>query len=104
MRGQGRAGVFFKTIKNFFALAEAIKKWSQGADVQGMRAEPQEVAGDSLQLRQYSSNHARPEWSFGQQQFLHRLAISQAAADGCDIVHAVDIGSKLLIRSAFRAV
>ena len=67
-----------------------------------MRSEPQEVTGDSLQFRQDGSNHARPLRSFHHEQFFHGLAIPQAAAHRCDIVHAVDVGSKLLIRAILR--
>src|SRR5258708_2541010 len=62
-----------------------------------MRTEPQEMAGDSLQLRQDGSNHARAGWGFHQEQFFDCFAISQAAADSRDVVHTVDVRSKLLI-------
>ena len=99
MRGQARPAVLFKNLQDFFTLAEAIEERSKCTNVQSMSAEPQEVAGDPLQLRQNRSNHARARWSFHNQQFFHCLAISQAAADSRDIVHAVDVRSKLLIRA-----
>ena len=99
MRGQARPAVLFKNLQDFFALAEAIEERSKCTNVQSMSAEPQEVAGDPLELRQNRSNHTRARWSFHNQQFFHCLAISQAAADSRDIVHAVDVRSKLLIRA-----
>jgi len=53
-------------------------------------------------LRQDSSNHTRPRRSFHDKQFFNRLAITEAAADGGDVVHAVDIRRKLLIRAVLR--
>src|SRR5258708_32367064 len=67
-----------------------------------MCAQPEEMAGNSLQLRQNGSNHARPWRGLRDEQFFHRFAISQAAADGRDIVHAVYIGSKLLVCAVLR--
>src|SRR5256884_1687041 len=102
MGGQARPAILFKNFQNLFAFAEAVEERRKGANVQGMRAEPQEMAGDSLQLRQDGANHAGTRRRFHDQQFFNGFAISQAAADGCDIVHAVDIGSKLLIGAVLR--
>src|SRR6266446_310503 len=100
--GQARPAVFLKNLQNFFAFAEAIKERRKRANIQSMGTEPQEVAGNSLQLRQDRSNHARSRRSFHDQQFFHCLAISQAAADGGNVVHAVDVGRKLLIGAVLR--
>src|SRR5216117_3115263 len=67
-----------------------------------MCAQPEEMAGDSLQLRQNGANHSRAWRSFHEEQLFYRLAISQAAADRRDVVHAVDIGSKLLVCAVLR--
>src|SRR5207245_10005396 len=87
----------FKNVHDFYAFSEAVEERGERANVQSMRAEPQEVTGDSLQLRQDGSNDAGTRRRFDDQQFFNGFAISQAAADGRDVVHAVDIGSKLLI-------
>src|SRR5882724_10390559 len=102
MGAQTRATILLKNYQKFFALAETVEKRSARGMVQGMSAEPQEMAGDSLEFRQDCSNHARARWSFRHEQFFHRFAISQAAADGSDVVHTVDIGSELLVGAVFR--
>src|SRR5207244_12477300 len=56
MRGQARPAVLFKNLQDFFALAEAIEEQSKCTNLQIMRAEPQEVTCDPLQVGHNRSN------------------------------------------------
>jgi len=103
MRGQARPRNTSQRFSEFLAFAEAVEKRREGADVQSVRAKPQEMAGDSLKLRQNSSNHAPQRGGASTiSNFSNCLAVSQAAADGGDVVHTIDIRSKLLIRAVLR--
>ena len=95
--GEPRAAIFLENFQNFFALAEAIKNWRQRADIKRMGAEPEQVAGDSLQLRQDRADHARPRRGFHAHQFFNRFAVAQAIRNRCDVIHAVHVGRELLV-------
>src|SRR6266478_5751340 len=67
-----------------------------------MCAQPEEMASNSLQLGQNSTNHPRAWRSLHDEQFFHRFAVPQATANGRDVIHAVDIRSKLLVCAVLR--
>jgi hypothetical protein len=50
-------GEHLEDAQNFFALAEAVEEHAHGADVDGVRAEPHQMAVQAGQLRQHD---ARP--------------------------------------------
>ncbi len=56
------------------------------------------MTGYALQLRQNGANHSRARRRFHDQQLFNGFAVAQPVADRSDIVHAVYIGSELLIR------
>src|SRR5246127_3197898 len=97
VRGEARATILFEDFEDFFALAEAVEERGESADVQSMSAEPNQVAGNALQFRKDGANDPGAWRRFGIEEFFDSLAIAQAIADRRDIIHAIDIRSKLLI-------
>ncbi len=65
-----------------------------------MGAEPQQVAGDTLK---FGENGADDAGAWGgasdDEKFFDCFAIDQAVADGGNVIHAIDIGSELLVRA-----
>ena len=97
VRGEPRAAILLKDFQDLFPLAQAVKQRRQRADVERMRPQPEQVAGDALQFGEDRSNHARPQRRFRAQQFFDRLAIAQAVRNRRDVVHAVHVRRELLI-------
>jgi len=54
-----RAAILLENFKNFFPPRAAVKKRCQRANVERMGPEPEQMAGNSLQLGEYRSNHSR---------------------------------------------
>ena len=52
VRGQPRAAVLLEDLERLFALAQAVEHRRDGADIERVRAQPQQVAGDAVQLRE----------------------------------------------------
>ena len=89
--------ILLENLQDLFALAQAVEKRRQRADIQRVRAQPEQVAGDALQLGEDRANHARARRRFGAEQFLHRLAVAQAVRNRRHVVHAVHVGRELLV-------
>ena len=97
VRGEARAAVLFENLERLFALAQAVEHRRDGADVERMRAQPQQVAGDAVQLREDDAHRLRARRRFHVQQLLHRQAVAQAVGDRGHVVHAVDVGVELRV-------
>jgi hypothetical protein len=97
MRGETGATILFEDFENFFALAETVEERSERANIQSMSAEPNQVAGNALEFGENGANYFCASWSFGIEQFFDCFTVAEAVADCGDIVHAIDIGRKLLI-------
>ena len=95
--GQARAAILLKDFQNFFPLAEAVEDRRHRPDIQRVRAQPEQVAGDALQLGEDGAHPARPRRRFRAQQFFHRFAVAQAVGDRRHVVGAVHVGSELSI-------
>ena len=59
VRGQPRAAVLLENFQDLFPFAQAIKQRRQRADVQRVRPQPEDVAGDALQFREDGADHPR---------------------------------------------
>ena len=99
--GQPRAAIFLEDFQNLFALAETIEDRRERADIERMRPEPEQVAGDALQFRENRAHHSRARRRFGTQQFFDGFAIAQAVRDRRDVIHAVHVRRELLIAAMF---
>ena len=62
--GEPRATIIFENLQNFFAFAEGVKNRCNGADVERVRAQPQQVACDAVQLRQNDTCDLRARGRF----------------------------------------
>ena len=92
VRGQARAAIFLVDLENLFAVAEGIEQRRDRADIERVRAQPKLMAGHAVQFGQNHANVLGARRSFDVEQFLDRLAVSQAVRDRGDIIHAVDVG------------
>ena len=99
--GEPRAAVLLENLERFFALAQAIENRRNGADIEGVRAQPQQMAGDAVQLGEDHAHRLRPRRRFDVEQLLDRQAVAQAVGDRGHVIHAVHIGGELLIGAVF---
>ena len=97
MRGEPRAAIFFENLQDLFPLAQAVKQRRQGANVERMRPQPEQMARNPLQLRKDRSNHPRAKRRLRSQQLFDRLAVAQAVRNGRDVIHTVHVGRELRV-------
>jgi len=62
-----------------------------------VRAQPQQVAGDAVQLREDHADRLRARRRFHVEQFLHGQAVAQSVGDGRHVVHAIHVGVELRV-------
>src|SRR5258708_16211653 len=99
--GKARAAVFFKDLEDFFALAHAIEEGRESADIEGVRAEPEQVAGYALEFGKDGADDPGARRGFDDEKFLDCFAIAQAVADGGNGGHAIEVRSKLSVGAIF---
>ena len=64
MRGEPSAAILFENLENLFAVAEGIEQRRDRADIERVRAQPELVAGDAVQLSEDDSNILRARGRF----------------------------------------
>ena len=97
VRGQARAAVFLEDVQRQLAFPHAVEQRRDGADVEGVRAQPDEVAGDAVQFGENDADRLRARRRLDAEQFFDRQAVAEAVGDRGDVVHAVHVGGELLI-------
>src|SRR5262249_33393354 len=97
VRREPRPAILLENLKNLLALAEAVENGRERADIERVRAEPEQVTGDALKLGEDRADHLGAGRRLDAHQLFNRLAIAQAVRNRGDIVHAVHIRRKLLI-------
>src|SRR5260370_1412164 len=78
-----------KNLQDFFALAEAIKKDGHGPEVDGVRAQPDQVRGNALQFDHQHADILRALWYFQPEKSFDGKAISEVIAQRIEVVDAV---------------
>ncbi len=91
MRGQAGAAILFENLENFFAVAKGVEERRHGADVERVRAQPELMAGQAIQLGENYANVLRARRGFDVQKLFDRFAVAQAVRDRGHIIHAVDV-------------
>ena len=94
---QACAACHFKKIQNLFPVAKTIKEGGKCTDVDSVRADRDEVAGDSLQLRH---NDADVFNSFGHLNFQQPFCcnnVGKFVVHRTNIIHPVNVGNHLLV-------
>jgi hypothetical protein len=99
--GETRAAVFFEDFEGLLAFAEAIEHRRDGADIERVRTQPEQVAGDAVQLGEDDAHGLGARRGFHIEQLLHRQAVAQPVGDGGHVIHAVHVGVELRIRAVF---
>ena len=97
VRGEPRAAVLLEDLEDFFALAQAVEHRRDGADIERVGAQPQQVAGDAVQFGEDHAHGLRARRRFHVQQLLDRQAVAQAVRDRGHVVHAVHVGVELRV-------
>jgi hypothetical protein len=97
VRGQPRAAVLLEDVESFFAFAEAVEHGCDGADIERVRSQPHQVAGNAVQLGEDDAHHLRSGRRLDVQQLLHRQAVAQTIGHGRHVVHAVDVRIELRV-------
>ena len=75
--------------QNLFALAEAIQEHRHRADIDGVRAQPDQVAVQARELGQHHAHPLRLRRNFEAEQLLHRQAIAQVIRKRREVIDAV---------------
>ncbi len=101
MGGEARAAIFLEDLEDLLALAQAVEDGRDGADIEGVGAEPKEVAGDAVQFGEDDADCLSAGGRFDVEKLFDREAVAQAVGNGGDVIHAVDIGGELLIGAVF---
>src|SRR5262249_37804245 len=76
-------------VENLLALAEAVEEDALRAQIERAGAEPDEVAGDALQLGQHDARKPRLLGHVDAQQLLDGERIAKIVAEWREIIHAV---------------
>ena len=93
-----RAPQYFSKILRISSRSrKAVEHRRDRADIERVRAQPQQVARDPVQLRQNHADDLRPRRRLHIQQLLDRQAIAQAVRDRRHVIHAVDVGIELRV-------
>ena len=87
----------FENLQDFFALAKGIKEDGHRAQVDGMRAQPNQVRSAARQFRQQHADVLRALRNFHAQNLLHRQAVAQIIRKRRQIIDAVGQGHNLRI-------
>ena len=95
------AGEIFENFQDFFALAEAVEEDGHRAQVNGVRADPDQMRSAARQLREQHANVLRALGDFDSENFFHREAIAQVVRKRRKIINAVGEGDTLRIRLRF---
>ena len=84
-------------LEDLFALAEAVEEDAHGADIDGVRAQPDQVAVEAGELGEHHAHPLRLRGDFELQQFLHRQAVAEVVGERGEVVHAVGERHRLLV-------
>eukprot|EP00825_Cyclidium_porcatum_P002331 TRINITY_DN11073_c0_g1_i1.p2 TRINITY_DN11073_c0_g1~~TRINITY_DN11073_c0_g1_i1.p2 ORF type:complete len:369 (+),score=42.63 TRINITY_DN11073_c0_g1_i1:92-1198(+) len=90
--GGGRetgAAVRLEHIEDVFALAPGVEEDRQGADIHGVGAQPDQVAGDPIELVEQRADVLGAARHRDAEEFFVGLRPSQVIGDGGGVVHAV---------------
>ena len=87
--GEAGAAVLLEQVEDVLALPKRVEQHSHGPDVHGVRAQPQTMAGDPLQLGENGADVAGPARDLNLHQLLDRLDVAEIARGGRHVVHAV---------------
>ena len=101
MGGEARAAVLFVDLENLFPVAESVEKRCDGANIERVRAQPELVAGDAVQLGEDHADILGARRSFDIEQLLDCLAVAQPIRDRGHIIHAVDVRIEHRIGAVF---
>src|ERR1035437_2862743 len=91
------AAELFEDLEDLLALAEAIEEHRHGADIEGVRAQPHQVAVEARELGEHDAHPLGLRRNFQFEQFLHRQAPAQVHGERRQVIHAVGQGDRLLI-------
>ena len=75
--------------QHVFAFAEAVEEHRHGADIEGVRAQPDQVRVDARQFVQHHAEPLRPRRDLQAQQLFHRQHVTQVVGQRAEIIDAV---------------
>ncbi len=95
------AGHHLEDAENFFALAEGVEEHGEGANVHGMRAQPDEVRIEAGDLGEQDANPLGALGDFELKELLDGQAVTEVVGHGAEIIDAVGEGNDLLVELRF---
>ena len=90
--------IHLENAQDVFALPETIQEHAHRPDVDGVRAQPHQMAVQARQLRQHHARPLRQRRNLQAQQFLHRQAVAQIIRERRQVIDAVGQRNRLLVR------
>ena len=91
----------FEDAKEVFALAEAVEEDGEGADVHGVRAEPDEVRLDAGELVEQDAEVLGTLGDFEAEEFFNRQGVGGVVGHRADVVDAIGHGRDLRVELGF---
>ncbi len=92
---QARAGHHLQQVQQPFAVVEGVHDGGEGPQVQQVRAPPQKVRRDAVQL---AGDHPQPFGPLGNldaRQLFHRAHVGPVPGQGVQVVHPAHVGHEL---------
>ncbi len=91
------AGYRLKEPENLFALAEGVEEDGEGANVHGVRAEPDEVRIEAAELGEQNANPLGALGDFEAEKLFDGQAVAEIVGERIEIVDAIGERNDLLI-------
>ena len=101
MRRQTGAAIVLENLQDFFALAKGIEKDGHRADVESVRSEPEQVAGDAVQFRHDDADVLGARRRGNAEQFFDGFAVAETIRNRRDVVHAIECRNPLAVGLSF---
>ena len=101
VRGHPCPTQHFEEVEDHLSLPERIEEDGHGSQIEGPRADSDEVTADPGELRGYNTDILRPLRQHDLHEFLHRLHVGEVIGHPRHIVKPVRIGDELGIEEVF---
>ena len=98
---QARAAELFKKVEQDFPFAERPEEHRHGPDIQGLRAQPEQVADDALHFGHDRPDVLGPLRDRDADQFFHGAHVGVIVRHGAHVIQAIRMRNDLHVMEAF---
>ncbi len=104
VRRQPRAAIVLENLQYLFALAKGVQEDGHRADIERVSTQPEQMAGDAVQLRHDDADVLRARRRRDAEHLLDGFAVSETIGNRRDVVHAIERRNKLAVGLMLRQV